>query len=1754
MVLLKPLSDALRDKDPIRAVIAHSGVSQDGRTKGITLPNGNAQEELIRRVYREANLNPKDCGFAEMHGTGTKVGDPIEATAMQAALGGGRTARNPLYIGSVKSNVGHLEGASGVISIIKTTMMLDSGLLLPNADYKKPNPNIPFAQWNMKVVNSTRPWPRGKKYASVSGYGFGGTNAHVVLEQPPQLKQSPDTESYQDPKRKLFLISANDKESLARRIQDYTIYFEQRPEVFENSLFSNFAYTLGSKMSNLSYRVALSATSLNDLGVQQAQLKVNPTRVHKAPTIAFVFTGQGAQWAQMGIPLMDEYPTFKSAVKRADRCLREDLGADFSLIEELKKDSKSSQINTPYMSQPACTALQIALTDLLRSWGLQPTSVMGHSSGEIGAAYAAGIFGLEAAMTLAYRRGQMTKLLKESFPSLKGTMMAAGAGRETIEPMLKDLGSYATVACVNSPSSVTISGDAPAIDELQAILEEKQLFNRKLKIDVAYHSDHMKNVADEYLAAIDSIQPSASEETDATLFSSVTGDIAQATELGPAYWVQNLTSPVLFANALGKMCVDEEKRPNLIVEVGPHSALKGPILDTLKNLDSSMASKVGYTPTVIRNADPAQSVLDAAGAAYVRGATLDMTEINFPCNGTKNRSFLRDLPKYPWQHGTQYWHETRISKQHKFRDGIRNDILGAQAIYSNDLEPTWRNIVRLDDIPWLRDHKMQGMNVYPISGYVSFFLFRIVMFRADSNIQKLAMATEAVTRRRVEQYNPASSQFEFREVKVGAALVLTDDVDAETTITLRPYAEGTRGNSDIWDEFRICSWTEKRAWTEHCTGLVRIRVNRQQSTAFNSAASENKLISDEIDEVQAAATYKIDTQNMYQVLAAVGAGYGTCFQGLENCFSDPRHSRADLYVRDTKNAMPKSYEAPLTIHPALLDGLLHLVWPILGKGCMELDTLYMPTMIKNLVISGNVPSIPGEYVKVWCIGGPSQRMPEPTKFNLWMTPENSNEVLVNMEGLTMTPLKEAGANGGGRARDLCYKFEWQPLAEIEKALNDEAKQLNAHAEKSNGHDANGQLTNGHINGLTNGLTNGDVNGYTNGHLTPEEKPYINGNGIHQNDYFTKRDVLIAQFGKPDVFANKLNISISNEMMNWLPLTSFLGDIDSTGKHVIVLQTGTKSLRHLTEYEFENIKKTLLNSSNVLWVYRDDTPDAQMIVGLTRSLRSETLAKVATLGLEPDSFERPVEPIMAAMEALWPSNGGKPCEDCEFKAKGSELFVPRAVNDDALSSFVHKETTDEVIISSQPFKQPDRRFKLEIGNFGSLDSLYFADDDVGPLDDNDIEIEVMATGLNFKDIVVTMGQLAQPYIGIECSGIVSSVGKNVTDVAVGQRVMALPLGSYSTYARCKGTSATVIPDNMPFEVAATVPVVFCTAYYALYDLGRLYVGERVLIHAGAGGVGQAAIMLAQMARAEIFVTVGSIEKKDFLITQYGIPEDHIFYSRDSSFGRGIRRATNDEGVDLVINSLAGDLLRETWECLAPFGRFIEIGKADITKNTRLDMMPFEYNVTFSSVDLTQVAAYKPKLMKRLLDHTCSLMDRGHIRPILPLTSYRISEIETAFRSLQTGKMMGKNIVVPHPDDHVQAVERKTGSDILKANASYILIGGTGGLGRSMARWMSSKGARVIVLVSRSASNINDKVQALIRELAANGTHVIVKACDVSSKHSVDVLINEQMKNLPPVRGVVHGAMVLQVSHPLTVSFFITNVSHLLGYSLREYDPR
>ena len=423
------------------------------------------------------------------------------------------------------------------------------------------------------------------------------------------------------------------------------------------------------------------------------------------------------------------------------------------------------------------------MTDLLSSWGIRPAAVAGHSSGEIGAAYATGALSLESCVAIAYHRGRSIPLLKKKFPELKGAMMAVGGSAADIRPMLNILkDGRATVACINSPSSITASGDEAAISELANLVEEKQMFNRKLRVDTAYHSHHMNHVAEEYGDAIKDVK--AQEASSVTFHSSLLGRQVETTELGSKYWVENLTCPVKFSEAVQSMCLPlggtSGPGVDVLVEVGPHAALEGPVKQILKAIGGN-APKIPYSSALLRNKDAVDTALQLAANMFMKGASLNFAAINFPFPGIKQPALLTNLPKYPWNHSTKYWHDTRITQKHGDRPFARNDIVGTLASYSNDLEPTWRNIIRTDDMPWVRHHKMQDMNVYPMAGYI-------------------AMAMEAAAQRATLR-NVVFDKFELRELTVSRPLVIQEGSEVEANITLRAHNEGTRSSSDSWDEF-----------------------------------------------------------------------------------------------------------------------------------------------------------------------------------------------------------------------------------------------------------------------------------------------------------------------------------------------------------------------------------------------------------------------------------------------------------------------------------------------------------------------------------------------------------------------------------------------------------------------------------------------------------------------------------------------------------------------------------------------------------------------------------------------------------------------------------------------------------------------------------------------------------------------------------------------------------------------------------------
>jgi acyl transferase domain-containing protein len=453
-------------------------------------------------------------------------------------------------------------------------------------------------------------------------------------------------------------------------------------------------------------------------------------------------------------------------------------------------------------------------------------------------------------------------------------MMAVGCTKEEIAPIILDLiAKDVRIACFNSPTSLTISGDEPAIDELQTLLEKKNFFNRKLQVDVAYHSHHMKLVAEDYQDSLRLLDPPKS--THVKFHSSLFGHLVKGSRLQPSYWVDNLTQSVRFSEALTSMRepADGHKTGvNMIIEIGPHSALAGPVKQVLKAC-GPQAMKIPYASALIRKKDAVETAIELASTLFLKGATLNLGAINLP-NPTKPPTLLVDIPHYPWNHQTRYWHENRLSKMHKNRIIPRNDLLGTLANYSNDLEPTWRNILRIDDLPWLRHHKIQSLTLFPMSGFV-------------------AMAVEAASQRAAFR-NIQFDTFEIHDVSINTPLMVTNE-DIEMTLQLCPHQEGTLGSSDTWDEFRIHSWGANKGWMEHCKGIIKVKGKDNGEVDGGRLVKDSAvLLQSTIAEITSGATTSVDKTRMYDSLSELGVYYGPSFQGIESCRASDNSSMANI--------------------------------------------------------------------------------------------------------------------------------------------------------------------------------------------------------------------------------------------------------------------------------------------------------------------------------------------------------------------------------------------------------------------------------------------------------------------------------------------------------------------------------------------------------------------------------------------------------------------------------------------------------------------------------------------------------------------------------------------------------------------------------------------------------------------------------------------------------------------------------------------
>lgn len=735
---LKLLSDAIRDGDPIRAVIRSSATNNNGKVPavGITHPNREGQADVISFAYhRGGQLDPRMTGYFECHGTGTAVGDPLEVNAVSMAMNNQRspTEDPPLLIGAVKTNIGHSEAASGLSALIKAVLSVERGVIPPTRGITNPSPAIKWKEWMVEVPTEPTSFPElPLRRFSINSFGYGGTNAHVIVESADSLLVRKQNYKY----RSAQIKAARTPRGAFNRSRPYLLAFSAHDK---GALEMNFAahsasakgydlldlsFTLGNRRTAFPVR-GFTVTSPQALQKNQLGDLVIGTK-KKVPVIGFIFTGQGAQYALMGAELMSYYPSFLRTIRMLDSTLEELPHApEWTLEEMLLTRPEVSRVDEAEFAQPLTTAIQIALVQLLRNWGVRPAVTCGHSSGEIAASYAAGFISAGEAITLAYYRGYVVRDINTG-----GSMMAVGLGAKDVKPYLDGYEGKVVVACHNSPAGVTLSGDEAAISELYQKLTSEKIFARQVKTSgKAYHSPHMAPASVRYEVLVKEAKEGLVPfdmpiSTDARMVSSVNNaTLPKGAVLDETYFSRNLRQPVLFNQAVQTILRDPEFADvNLFIEVGPHSAMGGPIRQIKKELD---AGHLDYLPTMLRGENAATQLLKLAGELFLRDYPLDMDRITSIEEATssgkvvcRRGAFIVDLPPYQWSKKS-YWAEARHSAEHRQPKYPRHDLLGSLIPGASHAEPTWRNVLRIRDLPWLKDHSLGGEAVFPAAGYFS---------------------------------------------------------------------------------------------------------------------------------------------------------------------------------------------------------------------------------------------------------------------------------------------------------------------------------------------------------------------------------------------------------------------------------------------------------------------------------------------------------------------------------------------------------------------------------------------------------------------------------------------------------------------------------------------------------------------------------------------------------------------------------------------------------------------------------------------------------------------------------------------------------------------------------------------------------------------------------------------------------------------------------------------------------------------------
>ena len=1802
--VIKPLAAAERDGDPIYAVIESTAVNAAGTADGtpglapgrfISAPTHHGQVTLMREAAARAGLSALDFDYIEAHATGTAVGDPIEGNAIAEAFGGFER-EVPLRVSSVKSNVGHMEAAAFHCALLKVVLMMQRRTFAPTSNnFQVPNPEIDFDSCPMQVQTECEPFPDHPVVVGINSFGFGGANGHcVVREYRPALSRlwsvplAPEA-GYMVP------LSARTPKTLTESAHRLRLLLDEQPV----DLYA-LAGNLSRRRTHFAARTAFAARSVPDLTEALDAFTedgaANSTAEEGERRLVMVFAGQGTQWSGCGRDLYEAHPVFRRAIDAIDEHWRQH--ADTSLREACFTAAQE-ELDEVQLAQPAIFMIQCALVELFKTWGVYPDCVVGHSSGEVAAAYACGALSLADATRLVFHRATLQQRVAGS-----GRMLAIGLDRPGVEELLDGLDIpfrldgdrpvQVEIACENAPANTVICGRE---DDLQPVMEEldrRSLQNRLIPGNIAFHSRAMDAIRDDAFDAL-SFLDDHFFDADVPFVSSVTG--AETARLDSAYWWSNIRQPVRFAAAMET--VKRDHRPDVVLELAPHSALQPIVAQCVEDAASPPVS----IPTLMRDSDTCLGFHEALGSLFKAGVSLD-----FAAQYPRPDPIVHLLPGHP------------RDEQKTVDDLLDDEFFLKQGDYAHG--PLVGHRIASDHLlfearlseaafPWLAEHRVHHASIMPAAGFIELVLQALE--GAPVRIEMLEFLQPCPIPR-----TPVRLQTALQQVPNS-----TDEYTL--TISTQPYEIDAR-----------CEL--------HCRGRVR-RIGPHHAPDVPRHVSE--IDASRYEPLAYAADDEL--YERFETVLGETFQYGPHFRNMRRLRRDVVTDHLLFDVEVDEALWRGGQEEGYVSFPALLDGGLQSYLYDLMLGA---DLFAIPRRAENVTFL-RPPTVPRMTCRVTYPGGIRYEVDDKGQYSVptgeWVSGSLScydgatGDLILHIE-------KYISFISNPRRVDLPHskhRIAWQPkfvsdghviadrlpegeielaalLAALERAEDGDGRVCHA-LEFAGSREPEQTVLQNCLDHLSREETQSEYWLVAD----DEERARTCFEAFHAQDAALRFDCLDPAARQASALDTGLLRSGAVEILflhhdddgftpeDW----QFWREVAVTGGLVLVSHedgaviepgAGWATLR-------AGRRTTLLQAPS----QRTDEADAaalpapRWVMGAPDSLAGawatllddpqvyllpfdspvsgdpfevETWPQAADVqaidvvcdwDAEDPTGERAVSQFVALLQTLVPYRFDQASCQCRITvvtrkavfepedARGSALWgavrtMAMEIGEEAKLDFrlVDLGAADDLetlawlarhdlrerelavregrlwvprVVSNRdqyPRVPPgeDPPYRLFLDNAGQIGGLRMKTYDPPPLAPHAVEIDVAASALNFRDVMVTLGLLpALAYersalgreVGMEASGVVRRVGTAVEELESGDEVVFVDGGCIANRTVVGQHRVFPKPAGLTMEEAASSLSVYVTAYYSLIHLARLRKGQRVLIHSAMGGIGQAAIALANNVGAEIYATAGSESKRDRLLA-LGVRA--AFDSHSEDWYEGLMKATGGQGVDVVLNSLAGRHVPLCLQALRAGGWHCEIGKVDIYADSALGLRVFRKNLRFAAIDLDRLMVDDPLLSRELSEACLDLLDRGVVPP-LPVTVFSYGDYAKALRLMTTGQHQGKLVLKAPSEAADPDFPIDDQRPLLDPDATYLVTGGLGGFGQRLLPYLVTAGARHLTLMDRDPERRRSEYwlrQSTTLATKDEGVEIDLVQGDVAIEADVRRCIANVKK---PLKGVFHLAGVL-----------------------------